>query len=58
MGVEMLHMVCTCGDGEDMVLLITCNENTTCIHQNLYHHLSAHSKTFETCKVLVLANTW
>jgi hypothetical protein len=33
MGVEMLHMVCTCGDGKDMVLFIACNENTACIHK-------------------------
>ncbi len=47
MGVEMLHMVCTCGDGKDMVLFIACNENTACIHKIytiIWVHTVSHSK--------------
>jgi hypothetical protein len=47
MGVEMLQMVCTCGDGKDMVLFITCKENTACIHKIcaiIWVHTVRHSK--------------
>jgi len=49
-----IHLVYGCGDAAHIHYLQWKN----CMYpQNLYCHLSAHSKTFETCKVLGLANT-